>query len=473
MKRCLLVLTLITLFFFSTNIELKAEVKLPAVFGDNMVLQQKTDAAIWGTATANKTVKVTTSWNKKSYSGKADSAGNWELKVETPSAGGPFSITISDGKTLKLNDVLIGEVWVCSGQSNMQMTMNGYYNQPILGSNEAIATSTNKSIRLFTVERHKSMEELDNFKGDWLECNPENVGNFSATAYYFGRMLQEALGVPVGLICSAWGGTRIEPWISEKGINNFDWVDVPDKRLKKDFSQQTPTVLFNAMISPMAGFAIKGGIWYQGESNRNEPKEYEKLMPGLIENWRAEWGIGDFSFFYCQIAPFDYGTGGINSAFLREAQLNATTAIPNIGMACLMDVGEKHNIHPADKETAGERLAYQALAKTYDMAGFEFSGPVLNEMTTDGSVVKLTFDHARHGLNTFGKELNNFKVAGKNQHFYPAKAFITEKGITLFSPSVSKPVAVRYAFDDFVVGELYNNEGLPASSFRTDDWEMK
>lgn len=471
MKRNISIFSILLLFILST--QLKAEVQLPAIFGDHMVLQQKTDAAIWGTATAGKTVKVTTSWNKKSYSTKAGSDGKWKLKVNTPPAGGPFSITISDGKVIKLNNVLIGEVWVCSGQSNMQMTMNGYRNQPVLGSNEAIATSTNNSIRLISIERGKSLETKDDFSGEWLECNPENVGDFSATAYFFGRMIQKALDVPVGLICSAWGGTRIEPWISESGINNFDWVNLPDKKQEGDFSPQTPTVLFNAMINPMVGYAIKGGLWYQGESNRNEPAEYEKLMQGLVENWRAEWKIGDFPFYYVQIAPYDYGVNGLNSAFLREAQLKASTSISNMGMASLMDVGEKTCIHPADKETAGERLAYLALAKTYNQKGFEFSGPALKEMNVEGSVVKLTFDHAKYGLTTFGKELNNFKVAGENQRFYPAHATITGKGITLFSPSVEKPVAVRYAFDDFVVGELFNNEGLPASSFRTDDWEMK
>jgi len=470
MKRTLSIF--IALFFLILTFQLRAEVKLPAIFGNHMVLQQQTDAAIWGTAKANKTVKVTTSWNKKSYSTKSDSDGNWKLKVRTPAAGGPFSITISDGTALKLNNVLIGEVWVCSGQSNMQMTMNGYQNQPVLGSNEAIATSTNKSIRLITIKREKNLEEQQDFTGEWQECNPGNVGDFSATAYFFGRMIQEALDVPVGLISSSWGGTRIEPWISENGFKEFDWVNLPDKNMEGEYSPQTPTVLFNAMISPMVGFAIKGGLWYQGESNRNEPQHYEKLMPGLIENWRAEWGIGDFSFYYCQIAPFNYG-GGINSAFLREAQFKASTAIENIGMACLMDAGEEFNIHPGDKKAAGDRLAYLALAKTYDMAGFGFSGPTLKEMTVEGSVVKLTFDHAKYGLNTFGKELTNFKVAGENQRFYPAKAFLTRQGITLFSPSVEKPVAVRYAFDDWVVGELFNNEGLPASSFRTDDWEVK
>ena len=470
MKLNLSIFTLLFLFAFSLSVQ--AEIKLPAIFDDNMVLQQQTDAAIWGTAKANKTVKVTTSWNKKSYSTKADSDGNWKLKVKTPAAGGPYSITISDGETLKLNNVLIGEVWVCSGQSNMYMTMNGYRNQPVLGSNEVIATSTNNSIRLITIKLDKSLEEQKDFTGEWQECNPGNVGNFSATAYFFGRMIQEALDVPVGLISSSWGGTRIEPWISENGFKEFDWVNLPDKNMEGDYNQQTPTVLFNAMISPMVGFAIKGGLWYQGESNRSEPQHYEKLMPGLIENWRAEWGIGDFPFYYCQIAPFNYGRG-LNSAFQREAQLNASTAIENIGMACLMDVGEEHNIHPADKKAAGDRLAYLALAKTYGMAGFEFSGPTLKEMTVEGSVVKLTFDHAKYGLNTFGKELINFKVAGENRRFYPAKAFITRKGITLFSPSVEKPVAVRYAFEDWVVGELFNNAGLPASSFRTDDWEIK
>ncbi len=459
----------ITFVFVGT---INAEVKLPAIFGNGMVLQQNTDAAIWGTADKNNKVEIITSWNDKSYTANTDANGKWKIKVTTPEAGGPYSISISDGNTLKLENILIGEVWVCSGQSNMQMIMKGYFNQPVLGSNEAIATSTNQSIRLMTIERDKSLEQLNDFTGEWMECNPGSVGDFSATAYYFGRMLQKALNVPVGLICSAWGGTRIEPWISENGFKEFDWVNLPDKASKADFNQQTPTVLYNAMISPMVGYAIKGAIWYQGESNRNEPKKYEKLMPGLIENWRTEWGIGDFSFFYCQIAPYNYGTNGLNSAFLREAQYNASMALPNMGMACLMDVGEKSCIHPANKEAAGERLAYLALAKTYGMKGFEFSGPKFDDMTVEGSVVKLKFRHAKNGLSTFGKELANFKIAGENKRFVPATAIITREGITLSSPAVTKPVAVRYAFEDFVIGELFNVEGLPASSFRTDDWEI-
>ncbi|WP_020533072.1 sialate O-acetylesterase [Flexithrix dorotheae] len=447
----------------------RAQIELPVIFGDHMVLQQQTEVAIWGKASPKKEVKITTSWDGKSYTTSSDKNGKWKLKVSTPEAGGPYDITISDGTELKLNDVLIGEVWVCSGQSNMQMIMKGYFNQPILGANEAIATSSNASIRLMTVEREKTLEEQPNFKGEWKECNPENVAQFSATAYFFGRMIQDALDVPVGLICSSWGGTRIEPWISENGFEKFDWVDLPEKDLE-EFSQQTPTVLFNAMINPMVGYGIRGALWYQGEANRNEPGRYEKLMPGLVENWRKEWGIGEFPFYYVQIAPYDYGMNGQNSAYLREAQLKASTAIPNIGMACVMDAGEKDCIHPANKKAAGERLAFLALAKTYEQKGIEFSGPVLKDMNIEGNIIKLTFDHAKYGLTSYGKELSHFKVAGENKRFYPAKAIITREGITLISP-VGKPVAVRYAFDDFVVGDLYNTDGLPASSFRTDDWE--
>lgn len=472
MKRRLIWVPLAVLLAFTAYVPARAEVKMPAIFGDHMVLQQQTDAAIWGTATANRTVKVKTSWNGKSYSTRSGSDGNWKVKVATPSAGGPYSISISDGKEMVLHNVLIGEVWLFSGQSNMQMPMKGYTNQPVLGANEAIATSANEKIRLFTVERVKNLEPQDDFPGEWLECKPGNVADFSAAAYFFGRMVQQVLDVPVGLICSSWGGTRIEPWISEEGIGDFDWVTLPDKNQEGVPSTQAPTVLYNAMISPMVGFAIRGATWYQGESNHNEAAEYEKLMPGLIQNWRDQWGIGGFSFYYCQIAPFDYGAHGLNSAFLREAQLKASTVLPNTGMACLMDVGEKHCIHPADKEAAGERLAYLALADTYGMKGIEYSGPVLKEMKVDGSIVYLTFDHAENGLTTFGKELVNFKVAGENQRFFKAFATITRQGITLYSPNVQEPVAVRYAFDDFVVGELFNTEGLPASSFRTDDWEM-
>ncbi len=474
MKRTFTHLVIMLAFLALNSLPVKAEVKLPSIFSDNMVLQQQTNAAIWGTASANSTVTVKTSWNKRSYSTRAGADGRWKLNVSTPGAGGPYTVVVSQGKTITLRNVMIGEVWVCSGQSNMEMPMKGFFNQPITGSNEFLATSTNNNIRLITVPRLTSLTPMDDFTGSWQLCNPESASQFSATAYFFGLMLNRALNVPVGLICTAWGGTRIEPWISEAGFGNFDWVKLPDKTIKQEnLSPQTPTVLFNGMVKPIAGFGIRGAIWYQGESNRNEPVEYQKLMPGLAQNWRSEWGIGEFPMYYVQIAPFDYGSSGLNSAYLREAQLKASTAIPNFGMACVMDTGEKDCIHPANKKAAGDRLAYLALAKTYGMKGFACEGPVLKEMKIDGNQIRLTFDNAPNGLTSFGKELSCFEVAGSGGRFFPAIAYIAGNGVTLFSPSVNEPVAVRYAFQDFVIGDLFNIEGLPASSFRTDDWEIK
>lgn len=471
MKKNSFILVTLLIAFAIPSIKLYGEVKLPAIFSNNMVLQQNTEVALWGTALKNATVKVTASWNNKSYSVRSDKEGKWKLKISTPSAGGPYELTVSDGKTLKFENVMIGEVWVCSGQSNMEMPMKGFKSQPVSGSNEAIATSSNPYIRLFTVKKATNVQPQDDFIGSWENCEPETVSEFSATAYYFGLMLNKVLKVPIGLINSSWGGTLIEPWISEDGFKRFDFVKLPDKNQLGDISPQTPTALFNAMINPMVGYGIRGAIWYQGEANRNKPAEYLQLLPGLIENWRSLWGVGDFPFYYMQIAPFDYGSDFENSAYLREAQLKASVATPNVGMATIMDIGEKNCIHPSDKKTGSYRLAYLALAKTYGKKGFASAGPVLKDMTISGSMIKLTFINADNGLTSFGKEMSCFEVAGANKRFYPAKASVIDGGITLICPSVAEPVAVRYAFKDFVVGDLFNTEGIPASSFRTDDWK--
>ncbi len=450
-----------------------ADIKLPAIFGDNCVLQQQTEALFWGTAAANSRVRVTTSWDGKTHGARASTDGSWKLAVRTPKAGGPYEVTISDGRPLKLKNVLIGEVWVCSGQSNMEMTVKGYYNQPVLGSAEAIALGSHPNIRFFTVKQAARLEPQSDFSGAWKTAEPESVADFSATAYFFGLMLHRVLRVPVGLINSSWGGTRIEPWISPEGCRTLTGIRYPEKKEGENLSPQTPSVLFNAMIRPMAGYGIRGAIWYQGESNREQPRDYQKLLPGLIKDWRTVWGIGPFPFYYAQIAPYDYGPNGPSSAFLREAQLRASTALPNIGMACLMDLGERACIHPADKKTGADRLAYLALAQTYGLKGIASLSPVLKEMKVEGSVVTLTFDHAPNGLTSYGRELACFEIAGANQRFYPARAFLSWSGVTLMSPSVAAPVAVRYAFADFVKGDLFSTEGLPVSSFRTDDWDME
>jgi sialate O-acetylesterase len=464
-------LSFFILAVLATSTSLFAEIKLPSIFCNNMVMQQQTDAMIWGKANANATVKVKTSWNGKSYSTKSSSDGSWKLKVVTPIAGGPYEVVISDGTPITLENVLIGEVWVCSGQSNMEMPVKGFASQPILGALNTIANGNNPNIRMFTVAKKTSIEPLNDFTGKWEVSEPATVGEFSATAYYFGLMLNKTLNVPIGLINTSWGGTRIEPWISEAGFKNFDWVKMPEKKPVENLSPQIPTVLFNAMVNPIVGYGMRGAIWYQGESNRNEAKYYQKLMPGLIENWRSLWNNGDFPFYFVQIAPYDYGATGLSSAYLREAQLKASTAIKNTGMACIMDIGEKDNIHPANKEAGGNRLAYLALANTYNVKGIPAQSPVMKEMKITGSVVKISFDFAPLGLTSFGKELVNFEVAGANKKFYPAKAVINKNEVSLVSPAVATPVAVRYAFKDFVVGELFSTLGLPVSSFRTDDWD--
>ena len=287
-----------------TAFPLFAEIKLPTIFGSNMVLQQQTEVAIWGAADTNATIEVTTSWNDKKYATKSDSAGRWKLKVPTPKAGGPYTVTISDGTVLTLDNVLIGEVWVCSGQSNMQMPMKGYHMQPVLGAMDAILESTNSNIRLFNVGMNSSITPRDDFKGKWDMASPETTFPFSATAYYFGRFLQKTLNVPIGLITSSWGGTMVQPWMNDEACQEFEFY----KTIKRDttYPKNPPklaTTLYNAMINPMVGYGIRGVIWYQGESNKWEPEIYQRLLPAMIKGWRAKWEQGDFPFYYAQIAP--------------------------------------------------------------------------------------------------------------------------------------------------------------------------
>lgn len=475
MRTIFLSLLLLT---FSSTIDAVAQVKLPALFSDNMVLQQQSEVALWGSAKPRATLTVSTSWDKKKYKTTIDDAGKWKLKVATPAAGGPYEVSISDGTTLTLRNVLIGEVWVCSGQSNMEMPMKGFKGQPVLGSNEDILRSKNPSIRFITVPRSSHIEPQADFKGQWSEAAPESVAEFSATAYYFGSLLQELLNVPVGLISVSYGGSKVEAWMHESWLKPFDIKGIPVVKDSIKVPNKTPTVLYNAMLHPVIGYTMKGCIWYQGESNYTAPAQYEKLFETMVHEWRGSWGLGDFPFYYAQIAPFNYATytadapgKELNSALLREAQCKAMNTIPNCGMAILMDTGEKDCIHPARKKEAGHRLAYWALAKTYGVKGFAYASPVFDTLAIKGNTAIVAFENVPNGLTSFGKELTCFEIAGADKHFYPAKAVLKQKSVTLSAPEVKEPVAVRYAFQNFVVGDLFSTDGLPVSSFRTDDWE--
>lgn len=474
MKIKLFLLLICALFF---NITVKAQ-KLASLFTDNMVLQQQSQAPIWGWAKAGKSITITTSWNKKNYNVKAGATGKWITKVATPIYGGPYTITIKGDSTIKLNNVLIGEVWLCTGQSNMEIPMKGYKSQPIMGSVDAILKSANGNVHIYTVPRSSVTTAQENSKPSvWHVASPEFVANFSATGYYFGKLLNEMLHVPIGLISDCYGGSSAEAWMDAEGLKDFPEIKIPAKTDSIKVVSRTPTTLFNGMFNPVIGYGIKGCIYYQGESNYERPDQYEKLFPAMVKRWRALWGQGDFPFYYVQIAPYDYAQlppynsgGKYNSAYLRDAQRKSLNAITNSGMAVLLDIGEQATIHPPRKEQVGNRLAYIALAQTYGIKGFDYGSPIYKSITIEGERAIIRFDHAENGLTSFNKPMQCFEIAGKDKMFHPAQAAISGSTIVVSSPLVKEPVAVRYAFRDFVVGDLFGTNGLPASSFRTDDW---
>ncbi len=459
---------LLGFFLFSFISTIYASVSMPSIFTDNMILQRQSRVPVWGFAETGQEISVIPSWNGKNYNVTADSEGNWRIQISTPKAGGPYEITIKGKDTVILRNVMVGEVWLCSGQSNMQMPMKGLRNQPVLGSNKDILKSNNGNIRLITVPHKGTINPQNDFEGNWLKASPSAVADFSASAYYFGRLVNEILDIPVGLIDVSYGGSCIQAWMSKNTAIPFKERDIPKQGDKISRPRHTPTALFNGMLSPLIGYGIRGCIWYQGESNRFEPFKYNKLMEKMVNEWRNLWKQGNFPFYYAQIAPFGYGNR--NSAYLREAQLKAMDDIPNSGMAVLLDVGEKNCIHPANKKVVGNRLAYWALGNTYGIDGFAYKSPVFEKMRVKGSTAILHFKNAPNGLTSFGKELTNFEIAGKNKRFYPAKAYIRGDKVYVSSPKVITPVAVRYAFKNFVEGDRFSTEGLPVSSFRTDDW---
>lgn len=447
-----------------------SQTRLPAFFSDHMVLQQLQEVAVWGTDNPQSKISVTGSWGKKVMA-TADEKGRWILKITTPAAGGPYRVVIRGSSEVVLQDVLIGEVWFCSGQSNMEMPVKGYLNQPVTGSNEAILNSSNNQVRFFSAARATSITPLTYVKGDWKIAGPATTGNFSATAYFFARKLQAQLGVPVGCIQSSWGASTIESWMDKESLAAFAGKKIPDTLPATD-PNRTPTIMYNSMLHPYIGYTIKGIIWYQGEANRENAAEYRSLFGSMVKSWRQQWGQDDFPFYFVQIAPFE--PGKVNAAFLREAQLQSMLTVKNTGMVVTMDIGEQQVIHPAQKETVGTRLAYWALAKDYGLQGIAYSGPVYREMkpTNNGKIV-LFFDYCEQGLTSFGKPLTDFEIAGEDKQFFPAEAVIDrdKKGsITVSSDRVPKPVHVRYAFKNWAQASLFNTQGLPASSFRTDNW---
>jgi sialate O-acetylesterase len=485
-----------------------AMVRLPSVIGDNMVLQQKRRDPIWGWADPEE--KVTVSVDGRSESTTADSEGRWKVSLPELPAGGPYEITVAGKNSITLRNVLVGEVWVCSGQSNMEFPVVGAKN----GQEEANAAN-DPQIRLFTVRKTVAEQPRVDTVGQWQECNPQTAPWFSAVGYFFGRDLRTSLSVPVGLIHASWGGTPAESWTSRPVLDrdpelrylpeNWDRMiadhlfakDHYDRQLAEwkreaDAAQKDgklapakpeepqdplvnpwlPASLYNGMIAPLIPFGIRGAIWYQGESNAGRAYQYRHLFPTMIRNWRDAWGEGDFPFLFVQLANFTdppKEPGESDWAELREAQL-MTLSLPKTGMAVAIDIGEAADIHPKNKQDVGHRLALAAQKEAYGR-NVVYSGPTYDSMRIDGDRARLKFKNIGGGLISAGNApLKGFAIAGNDHRFVWADAVIDGDSVVVRSDAVSAPVAVRYAWANNPVCNLCNKEGLPASPFRTDDW---
>ena len=649
MKKLSILLLLVLLALVSAE---GASLQLPKILGDHMVLQQKSFAKIWGWAEPEQVVKVTTSWNDKTYRVVTDQQGNWQVSVATGKAGGPYTVTIQADETRVLEDILLGEVWICSGQSNMEWPLSRAET-----AGEEIPLSDFPEIRLFTVEKTIAVRPEEDLKGSWDLCSPETSADFSAVGYFFGKMLHKELGVPVGLVNTSWGGTPSESWTSRETLLTFgdfdrqleelygtsdnemeearkeqlriesmikkqqdfenqdnigfsegwmnvefddsswgkmdcpaEWssideigmlegvlwmrkgIEIPDSWIGKDlslelgpvdemdityingvevgtsrkisnwnvpriyqvpaslvnsgrlqlairivntnaqggilghpkqlkiypeentneevvrlagqweyriaytfpevpmvFNSHTPSVLYNGMLHPLKNMALKGAIWYQGESNQTRAMQYRTIFPGMIEDWRATWEQGDFPFYFVQIAPYNYGHDE-TSVELREAQFLTLSKVKNTGMAVTMDIGNPNDIHPTNKRDVGKRLALWALAKDYGK-DVVYSGPLYREQTIEENKIRIHFNYIGTGLEAKGGPLTHFEIAGEDQVYHPANAVIDGKTVVVSAAEVASPVAVRYGWSNTAEPNLCNAEGLPASSFCTDSWK--
>lgn len=636
------ILYLLSMWMFISG-ALQAQLKLPALFSDGMVLQQKSNVPVWGWAAPGKSISVTGSWNNLKLQTISAIDGKWLINLPTPVAGGPFNVVIKADESIMLQNVLIGEVWICAGQSNMEMPLKGWQGQPVDNSLSEIANANYTSIRLFTVNPKIAFRPQPDVAGKWESCSPATVASFSATAYFFGRELYNKLHVPIGLIHASWGGTVAEAWTSQSSLktmpyfidginrvnlaasnlkqmqltdsmNSISWenallkndahnaidsahaewnqmlvpsvwesnglqidgivwfkrvIDIPKNWLGKpltlelgpiddkdityfngrvvgstldegmwmqnrkytispDFfmagnnllavkvidngggggifgkpqqlklyqegssdtlwlsgnwnykvaavkppfstanNPNQPAVLFNGMIAPLIPFSIKGVIWYQGESNVGRAKQYAKLFPLLINDWRKKWKQPDFPFYFVQIAPYHYGGDGTAAAALRDAQRRSLSATVNTGMVVTLDIGDSATIHPSNKAEVGRRLSLWALNKVYRMQEVKYAGPLYKGFKVSGNQVVVSFYFADGGLTSNGKLLEGFEVKDKSGHWFAANARIEGDNVWLTLPIGIDVAAVRYAFTDEPNANLFNKNKLPASSFTSD-----
>ena len=493
---------------------LRAEVKLPALFTDHMVLQRDQENPVWGWAKPGEDVTVVI--GEQTHRVTADADGRWRVKLQPMKAGGPHELSISgaDNRPRTLKDVLVGEVWVCSGQSNMGWTVGQSKDADL-----EIRTANYPNIRLISVPNLGTQEPQRDFQGKWEVCSPKSVPGFSGVGYFFGRQLYQNLNVPIGLIDNAWGGSSCEAWVSRDRLESDDryaellarWKQTEEtyshekalanhqkqleawmaraRQARQDgkpvpprprapqnplVGQHRPANLYNGCLKPIIGYGIRGAIWYQGESNAGRAYQYRHLFPLMIQEWREEWGQGDFPFYWVQLADFMAESQEPEEsawAELREAQTMTMEKLPNTGQAVIIDIGEGDDIHPKNKQDVANRLARWALAKDYGI-DIVYRSPEFQSAETNAGKMTVTFDHVGGGLTTIDvREPIGFAVAGDDKKFHWAQARIVGKDkIEVWSEAVKNPVAVRYAWTNNPVANVTNAEGLPATPFRSDDW---
>jgi sialate O-acetylesterase len=449
--------------------------KVASIYSNNMVLQREATPAVWGTETPGGQVTVTGSWDNQPRTAVADAKGNWRTTLTTPAAGGPYTLRFEGSRTYTYTNVMTGDVWLASGQSNMAKQLRGWPDEPVEGDEAAIASAGGKNIHFITVPYRGMYKAMDDFSSSqsWKAASASNAGECTAVGWFFADALRTELGngVPIGIINASVGATSIESWMSREACARQS-ITLPAEREESVSNiYDIPTIYYNGMIHPLVGFSIKGMIWYQGEANIGSRSSYTAWQKEMVADWRTRWGCGEFPFYFVQIAPFNYGAWSAPnlSPYMREVQLHSKTEVPNSGIAVTLDVGEEAQIHPRRKKEVGERLAGMALYATYSRSVAEPYSPEYRSMAVSGSSVTLTFDKDLRASPTPAAAL--FEVAGANRTFYAAtQVSVVGKTVVVSSSSVATPVAVRYAFKDFAVGELFGAGGLPVSSFRTDTW---
>lgn len=487
----------------------RADVTLPALIADNMVLQQRSTAALWGWAAAGEAVTVTVGWQSAPVTTTADAQGSWLVRVPTAKAGGPYTLTVRGQNELTVRNVMLGEVWLCGGQSNMNFTVarvKSTFKTGVPNAAEVIPLAQYPAIRQFTVAQKVADTPLRDTKGSWVVCSPATVGDFSAVAYFFAQEIHQKTQCPIGLIHSSWAGTPAESWTRQEvlaqdsgfqpilaryaaGLTTFAADQQAYQAAQVEFQQaraenprtarvapvapvgngsnKSPYKLYNGMIRPLIPYTLRGVIWYQGENNAERAYQYRRLFPALIASWRGEWGQPDLPFYFVQIAPHRS-----QNAEIREAQLLTMQSVPRTGMAVITDWGDSADIHPRNKQVVGHRLALWALAKDYGQKSTAYSGPIYRTMQLKNGRARLRFDHTDGGLLAQGGPLREFTIAGPDSVFRPAQARVAGRTVVVWSEQVPRPVAVRFAWRAIPRPNFYNSAGLPATPFRTDSWRV-